>query len=289
MKAVTFRYLTILLASFLCLPAVAGAGDTIIWLEAVAPPFFIHDGPLRGQGYEDILTDILTSSLPQFEHRRIQANISRHYQQFKQGEKACSLAMYKTPEREDFAYFSKPSVFTLPVVLIIKKERFGDFGGKKTIKLTSILQEEKYIIGRSSNRSYGKEFDDLLNEHGNAENIFAYEGPELSRNLFEMLMADRIDALPALPEEAMYLAETFHLRDKIMTLQVAENIGNHEAMITYVACSKTPWGKQAISAINNALEKVRPTAQYRAAYERWLDESSIADYRKLYREVFLAD
>lgn len=289
MKATVRCCFTILLASILCWPAAGLTKDSITWLEAVAPPFFIHDGPLKGQGYEDILTELLIAHLPEFDHRRIQANISRHYQQFKQGEQACSLAMYKTPEREEFAYFSEPSVFTLPVVLIIQKERFPEFGSKKIINLSQLLQAGKYTIGRSNNRSYGTEFDTILNTYGTPQTIFAYEGPELSRNLFEMLLAGRIDALPGLPEEAMYLAETYALRDQIMTLQVAENVANHDAMITYVACSKTPWGKQTIEAIDRALQKARPTEEYRAAYERWLDPSSIENYRKLYQEVFLAD
>jgi uncharacterized protein (TIGR02285 family) len=263
------------------------AEESITWLEAVAPPFFIHEGPLKGQGYEDLLTQLLIAELPNYQHRRMRASITRHYQQFKQGEKACSLAMYRTPEREEFSYFSIPSVFTLPVVLIIQKERFGDFGGKKTVDLTEILKSNAFVVGRSNNRSYGHDFDNILNTYGTPRNIFAYEGPELSRNLFQMLLAGRIDALPGLPEEAMYLAETLDIRDKIMTLEVTENISNYDGMITYVACSKTPWGQKTIADINRALQKIRPTAEYEAAYERWLDPSSVENYRTLYRQVFL--
>ena len=73
--------------------------------------FFIHNGILKGQGYEDLITDILKKHLPEYNHEHMQATISRHYQQWKQGEPACSVAMFKTPEREEFVYFSIPSVF----------------------------------------------------------------------------------------------------------------------------------------------------------------------------------
>lgn len=261
--------------------------DTIAWLEAVAPPFFIHDGPLKGQGYEDLITDIIKKQLVQYEHQHQQATISRHHQQWKQGEKACSLAMFKTPERMDFAYFSIPSVFTLPPVLIIHKKQFEQFGKKKTVSLKKILQSNNFIIGRSNNRSYGSEFDNILNKYGNEQNVFTYESQQLSMNLFKMLLAGRIDALPGLPEEAMYLAETLGFRNDIMTIMVEENQGNHSSCLTYVACSKTPWGKKTIVAINEVLIKQRPTIQYRTAYERWLDPSSIDGYRQLYDDVFL--
>lgn len=261
--------------------------NSIVWLEAVAPPFFIHEGEFQGQGYEDLMTDILKKNLPEYEHSHMIANISRHYQQWKQGEQACALAMYKTPERMEFAYFSIPSVFTLPTILIINKENFSNFGGTKTVSLTNLLKSNNFVIGRAKNRSYGIEFDDTLNIYGNDKNTFAYEGPELTLNLFEMLLAGRIDALSGLPEEAMYLAETLSIKDRIMTLNIAENQVNHNASLTYVACSKTEWGKKAIKDINRVLRKVRPTESYRTAYERWLDPSSIEEFRKLYNEVFL--
>ncbi|SHO43084.1 TIGR02285 family protein [Desulfopila aestuarii] len=271
----------------LLLPSQATAKEKLYWLEAVAPPFFIHEGPLAGQGYEDLITDILEEKMPQFEHVHMQATISRHYQQWKQGENACSLAMYKTPERDEFVYFSKASVFTLPPVLIIQKDRFEDFGGQKVVRLADLLKEGKMVIGRSKNRSYGPGFDKSLNDYGNDKNIYAYEGPELTLNLFKMLLAGRVDALPGLPEEAMYLAETMGFRDKIMTISVSENLEDRESMLTYVACSKTDWGKNTIETINTILTQERPTERYRAAYERWLDPSSVGEYRKMYKEIFL--
>lgn len=264
------------------------ARDSISWMEAVAPPFFIHEGVLKGQGYEDLITKILEENLPDYDHSHMIANISRHYQQWKQGEKSCGLAMYKTPEREEFAYFSIPSVFTLPIVLVIQKKDFEKFGASKTVSLQQLLQSNQYVIGRSNNRSYGVPFDNTLDSYGNENNIFRFEGAELSLNLFKMLIAGRIDALPALPEEAMYLGETLGFKDEIMTLNVTENQGEYSPQLTYVACSKTPWGENTIKEINRVLIEQRPTKRYRAAYERWLDPSSINNYRKLYQEVFLS-
>lgn len=41
----------ILLITFL-IPAGVWAKDSIDWMEAVAPPFFNHEGKFKGQGYE---------------------------------------------------------------------------------------------------------------------------------------------------------------------------------------------------------------------------------------------
>jgi len=281
-----FPFICLLLITLLT-PVKSIAADSIAWMEAVAPPFFIHEGPFKGQGYEDLISNILINHLPQYNHTHLQANISRHYQQWKQGEKACALAMYKTPERMKFVYFSIPSVFTLPTVLIIRKDRFKDFGNSEIVSLSEILQANTVIIGRSNNRSYGIEFDKTLKRYSNKDNTYTYEGGGLTQQLFKMLSAKRIDALCGLPEEAMYLAEQMGIRDKIMTLAIKENQVNNNASLTYVACSKTEWGKKVIADINSVLLQQRPTKPYQTAYERWLAPSSIPGFRKLYKDVFL--
>lgn len=276
-----------MIACLLSFTPVSGwAGERVQWMEAVAPPFFIHEGDLAGQGYEDVITDIITENLPQYEHERVIANITRHYKEFKDGRKACNVGLFKTPEREEFLYYSIPSFFTLPTVFIINRKRFPEFGSSKVVSLEEILAGN-LKIGRALNRSYGKNVDQVLDTFGTPENIFAYEGYELSLNLFKMLKHDRLDGLLGLPEEAMYQAERLGIRDQIMTLTIAENQENYDGWLSYVVCSKNEWGKQVIEEINQILIKQRPTEKYRQAYERWLDDSTLEGYRKLYDEVFL--
>lgn len=274
----------VLLGLIVAVPAYAK--DTVSWMEAVAPPFFIHDGELAGQGYEDVVTDIITEQLPQYEHERIIANITRHYREFKDGRKACNVGLFKTTEREEFLYYSIPSFFTLPAVIIINKSKYEQFGEVKQVKLEDVLKKN-LVIGRSLNRSYGKPIDDVLDTYGNAQNVFTYEGSELSLNFFEMLKHGRLDALIGLPEEAMYQAERLGIRDQIMTLAIEENQNSYDAWLSYVACSKNEWGKKMIEEIDKILLEQRPTERYRKAYERWLDDSTVEGYRKLYDEVFL--
>ncbi len=268
-------------------PLPCRATDTLTWMEADAPPFFIQSGPEKGQGYEDIVTAIIQENLPEYTHHRITATISRHYRDFKNGEKVCNVGLYRTPERERFLYFSIPSFFTLPTVIIIRKERFADFGNSKTVRLEEVLQNTDLLIGRALNRSYGRYVDEILDRHRGAKNIFVYEGEQLSLNFFKMLELDRLDGVIGLPEEAMYLAEKLGIRDQVMTLTIEENQRGMDSWLSYVGCSRTPWGRKVIDRINEVLLRERPTERYRAAYERWLDPSSLENYRKLYREVFL--
>ena len=200
-------YLLVILASVLPFSPSLWATEEITWMEADAPPFFIHSGPMQGQGYEDLVTKIIESHLPEYEHEKITANIARHMYNFQHGLKTCTVGFFKTPEREEIAYYSIPSFFTLPTVLIIKKVDYEKFGGQKTISLNQLFSEKQVTVGVAKGRSYGKYVDHVLMQEQNRKHIVELAKQELASTFFKMLLTDRIDCLLGLPEEAMYLAE----------------------------------------------------------------------------------
>ena len=84
----SLRSLRVIVPAFLAILALSfpvWAKESITWMEATAPPFFIHEGQYKGQGYEDLVTDILIENLPQYTHTRTIANITRHYKEFELG------------------------------------------------------------------------------------------------------------------------------------------------------------------------------------------------------------
>lgn len=279
-------WLWLVLLSF---PFAANGKETITWMEAVYPPFLIHEGEFQGQGYGDVGTDILVENLRQYQHKQLTANISRQYEQFKRGEQVCTVGLYKNPDREKFMYFSLPTFYSLPTVLIINKEKHQAFGGEQSVSLQQILRDEKLIIGYTENRSYTADVDALLMKYGNEQNSFAYESRgEMAFNFFEMLKKGRLDAVLGSPEEVLFQAERLGIRDQLMTVAIEENQHDLSAWFSYVACAKTPWGEQAIKDINKVLVEQRPTERYRGAYERWIDTNSLDGFRKAYDELFLS-
>lgn len=283
--------LSVLFACFalllFCAPQWVSAKDNLIWMEAVLPPFFIESGPNQGQGYGDVITRLLQEHLPGYTHEKINTNITRHFYMFKQGQHVCSVGLYKTPEREEFMYFSMPSFITLPPVIILKKKNVRKFTETATVSLDAVLGNANLMIGLVKDRSYGTRLDEVLKRHQGQANLVEFTGQELSLNLFKMLMLGRLDGLIGLPEEALYQAEQMGIRDQIITLSLSENLYTYDGWMSCVACAKTPWGKNVIENINKVLLKMRSSGRYRAAYERWLDPNGIVAYRRAYREVFL--
>ncbi|WP_310599917.1 TIGR02285 family protein [Desulfobulbus sp.] len=279
--------LVLLVCPVLALAAPAGAKDSITWMEAAMPPYLIQEGAFKDQGYGDVITRIIQSELADYEHKEVITNVSRHFYKFKQGEKVCSAGLFRSPEREEFMYFSIPSFLTLPAVIIIKKESLPQFGGKTTVRLAEVLRAKNMMIGVNKDRSYGMDTDAILDTYRGGCNILEITGLELSRNLFKMLMKGRLDGIVALPDEALFQAEQMGIRDRLLTLSIEENQSGYDSWLSSVGCSKTPWGRAVIDRINAILVKQRPSERYRAAYERWLDPNAIEQYRRVYREVFV--
>lgn len=273
--------------SFFSFPQHLQAGESLTWLEVDSPPFYITEGELAGQGYQSKLQNLIEGELPQYYYNTSYANISRHYELFRKKEQVCAVALYKTPEREKIANFSIPSFITFPGVLVIRKETQALLDYKQSVSLKKVVSQGDILLGLSKGRSFGSELDSIIDFYGSDQTIFSYEGKDLNSNLIEMLVRGRIDAMISLPEEVMYHAEKLGLRDKIITLEIEETISNPDGMICYVACSKSPWGQEVIENINEVLLKKRPTAEYRALYERWLDPNAIERYRPLYRKHLL--
>lgn len=252
------------------------------------PPSFIQIGPMKNQGFEDVVGDLLKERLTDYEHHRIVTNVVRHFDTFKQGEKVCGIGLYRTTERESFLYFSIPAMLTLPPVLILRKDKLAQLGTDTIIGLETILANEEFRLGLSKDRSYGQTLDNILRRHAERKNLVLFSGQELGQNYFKMLMLDRLDGLLALPSEAMYHAEQLGIRDQIATLLLQENQGNYESWYCAIACPKNEWGREVIDKINTILMQIRPSERYRQAYERWLDGNSLQRYRTIYNDVFLA-
>lgn len=283
-----FSFLSIFLYFlFFSLPHCLFAQTSVTWLEVNSPPFYINEGKFTGKGYQTKLQNLIEKKLPQYFYDTRYANISRHYELFRKKEHVCAVALYKTPQREKIAYFSIPSFISFPGVLVIRKETHPLLGFQQSIRLQDVISRGDILLGRSKGRSFGDTLDSIIDTYGNDQTVFTYEGKDLNSNFIEMLVRGRIDAIISLPEEVMYHAENLGVREDIITIEIEETIGDPNGMLCHVACSKSPWGQEIIKNINQVLLEKRPTKEYRALYERWLDINAIKRYRPLYTKYFL--
>jgi uncharacterized protein (TIGR02285 family) len=122
----------------------------------------------------------------------------------------------------------------------------------------------------------------LIKENKDKSHLLERAGTDLFRGLFTMLINDRLDYILGYPGETQYLAKDMNVADKVRFLPAAEA---PDYLIDYVGCPKNDWGKKVLDDLNVVIEAEREK-QLIPFYEAWLDENSLARYRKLSQEYF---
>ena len=105
---------------FLSVSVSAAAREKMTWLVVHWPPFQILEGPDKGKGRFDALLELYKKNLPQYEHQTVVMNWARFWAEIQQGTNVCSTFAIKTPERSQYAVFSKPLSIALPQRIIMR-------------------------------------------------------------------------------------------------------------------------------------------------------------------------
>jgi polar amino acid transport system substrate-binding protein len=140
----------------------------------------------------------------------------------------CAAGLYKTPERERFAKYTKPIFRDGQTVLIVRKE----IAVPSSVKFEYILTIPNLRILVKGSYSYGAMID----------GIFAKLKPNLIiadvevRQMVEMLKGNRGDALIASAEEANYLMKELDRSGR--TLKTVSLIDSPLGEYRYILCSK---------------------------------------------------
>jgi uncharacterized protein (TIGR02285 family) len=171
---------------------------------------------------------------------------------------------------------------TLPkrLRLFMRREMFEKLGRPKRLSLQTLFENDYGVLAVTKERSYGKFLDNIIKQFEKSDNIQLRSTLEQKSSAFSMLGADRVDFLIEYLESED-TTEDMHNIVEVPLGKIPEMVFGH------VACAKTEWGAKAIKAINKAIVKLRPTVEYRRAYERTLNADQAKTYRKKYSEEFL--
>lgn len=251
----------------------------ITWLTMEFPPFFIHRGDQAGKGIADGVMRVLEDRMPGWRHHQQVANTAQIVARIRAGERVCSAAYIRTPQRERFMEFSVPDLMLPPNGITIRRSDLDDFGGGGPVSLTRLLDDGELRLGLAQGRSYGKEIDAILERHRQSRHVYSRLGDDIYQTLFDMLLRDGVDYIVGYPYEAEFHARLRGREDEVVSLQVREN---PEMIFAHVVCPRNEWGRRVIAEIDEILEEVRPTPEYRALVEDWLGPELRESYRVAY-------
>ena len=263
--------------------------DHITWYHADFPPGFINEGEMAGDGYENYLERTLREGMPDFTHSYQSANYSRILEQIR-NTNACCVALVRTPEREKFIEFSRPTMIAMPNGVFVRSDRIDEFkpyiNDEGYISFHDLFDKSDLKVGISKGRKYKGEIDRILEENKGSSRIVVREGKDVLRGLLLMMSKGRdIDYVVGYPHELNWLNYVKTLRADVTFIPIKEM---PKYVVSYIGCTKNGWGKRVIKRINSILGS-NYDGEYKKRYQKFLAPEAVKLHEMYFKEVFSSD
>jgi uncharacterized protein (TIGR02285 family) len=227
---------------------------------------------------------ILIRHSPQFHHERVLASHSRAMTMLKIQPNACHTALFKTPERAAEMEYSQPLLPNLSNGLITLRTRADQFKPylnlQGQVQLEALLSKSTYRLGIMAGRNFGSGADAVLRKYvGQPSIVLVSSSDGLESRLLKLIHQHEYDGVMGYSYELQYVVRQLKLNPHdFVFLPIAEQ---EPLQSIYVACSKSDFGKQIITAINHTLADPSVRKEMEAAYRYWLDDASATRWDRL--------
>ncbi|TFY95515.1 TIGR02285 family protein [Pseudomonas nabeulensis] len=251
-------------------PLAANAQDTLIWLLRDLPPLTIFEGPRSGEGALDQLLPMLIERLPEYQHQVLHVNRARGTQMLREPSFTCDPSLLWTAERAKYVVFSSQAFVVASNGVTLRRsqlEALSAFITQDQFDLHAFLEAHNTRIGTIAERSYGPAIDEQL-KHADAHKLALHYGNDALGSLLQMQRLGRLEAVLGYWPEIRYHAMQQGIASEDLRFYPIK--GSSPYQRTYIGCSDTPQGRQAIERINQVLRKV-PLEQVQQSYASWLD------------------
>lgn len=163
----------------------------------------------------------------------------------------------------------------------------GAHKGTGFMELDKLLSDSKINLGIDTARSYGGPVDEVLKPYRGKPQLFGLSIPDASRNLVQMVIAKRIDAMLGQPFEVPYYLGGRHV-DDLKALALYPLAEQAESAINHVACANSEFGQGVIRKLNQAIAQPAFRDALAAHYANWLDDDARKLADALRRSAFAA-
>ncbi|CAI8885475.1 TIGR02285 family protein [Pseudomonas sp. IT-347P] len=263
----------------------AQAKPKLIWLLRDLPPMTIFEGPKKDQGVIDQLMPQLIAGMPQYEHTLMRVNRARGLQMLHENPFACDPALLWNKERAQWVAYSIPAIRAVSNGLVVRQQDravLDPFLIHGEVNLSALLAASERKVGVVAERSYGEFIDDILHQAPSGS-LTPHYGNDALSNLLSMQRLGRLQVVLGYWPEIRYQAKQAQIAED--ELEFYPIRGTEKYLSSYVACSDTAQGRQAISEINRLLRTL-PHDYLNQLYAAWLDPERQRDYLEKARTFF---
>lgn len=256
-----------LLACWALMATAAEQRPVITWVIADWPPVTIlKDGQppesaaQLGEGMIDRVLAEIIRRVPQYEHRFQLSTSRRTWHAMELGEPVCHASAFYTPERERLAYFT-PALLLPPLSLVLRVElaqQLSPLG--QPVSMAQLLNRPDLTGRIEAGRSYGRQLDALIGQQ------LAREPVSTTGQVSQLVSKGRIDYTLEYASTVEYWRRQGRLGQPVMALPLREAA---EWGVAQIACTRSPWGQQAIAAIDAAIRAASANRGFRDAVFSW--------------------
>jgi len=255
------------------------AKETVLWRVIDWPPFYILDGPNKGEGLYDQLIDIMAKKMPEYEHKRIVASTDRVRKEWEMGTNICHPSVIP-------GEYSVHSVMNsiLPTHRLIINESKAHLFKDRTISLDTLLADKSLKGGITPSR-YSDAINKIVDKHLLSGNLA--ESP-LYKNMIKMLLEDRIDYIIEYPVIVDYIARTTGLPNTTRSYHISET-ENAPFIFVVTGCTPNAWGRKMIERINTILKEEAQYPEFLSQRLYWFDRTDRTELEEIYEAEYFKD
>jgi len=257
----------------------AFAKPTVRWAVNDLTPFFIMDGPYKGQGISDKLTRFFQQKLHEYHHDLEDMTFSRFYALAQRGDLVCNALLLKTDDRQEFLTFSRKMKPAYTHVLVSNYPMTYPKGG---LSIADYIQAPNRKLIVQTHRSYGPLLDQLITQGRQDNRVEDFNFP--TKQLFIMMEKGRIDHFLDIENSVTYYQALHKGPGKFYNIPIKEDRLDH---FGHVACSKTKDGQLLMGKINAVLKKHADDPAFRRIIETWIAPENLKRFRSFYDQQIL--
>lgn len=239
----------------------------ITWAVNPAPPFHIFEGKYALQGIGDIMLQSIIAQMPYAEHTIVRMPLSRISKSVDADVNLCFPCLIKRSRSIKWVY-SNANVDYLPLGVIALPDTiapFLDSNGRVSFK--QLVENSQLTFAKPVARQYPDVVQTIVENAKGNPRFETIAGADSAIRVLNQLEYGRIDFTLEYPAILTYRTRT-EGKSKLQYYYTTE-LGE-TPIPGAVGCTNNAWGAKVIGHVNNALNSIVDTPDYRASQAFWL-------------------
>jgi uncharacterized protein (TIGR02285 family) len=251
----------------------------LTWAVVDLPPVYIlADQPSvenLGDGVSDRLLRMTIGAMPEYRHTVMRMTLPRVLLEMRNGTPLCIMNVQRSPERDAVAY-STPLLLAPSLSIVMRDDVLKQHPTwRDGVPLHELVKDANLHGIYLADRTFGPQLDIIIQSPDNVG--LKPNNGATGINMLKMIALGRADYSLDYPAMLAYLSRGSNLGKRLMSVPIAESAAFVEG---HVLCTRSDWGKAAVTRIDEVLRDLAATPAYRESLYRWLPRDELARDRK---------